>query len=90
MGKERKAIIWPILISIVLALLAMLYACAYRALVEQDGVYADGGYRPGDELRANFRRYRKARYRMGGPAVGYFFWPAHQIDRQIRPNEWIE
>ena len=27
-------------------------------------------------------------YRIGGPVVPWLFWPAHQLDRQIRPDAW--
>ena len=27
-------------------------------------------------------------YRVNGDAVGDFLWPAHQVDRMIRPADW--
>ena len=29
-----------------------------------------------------------AEYRIGGEAAETFFWPAHRIDRRIRPEYW--
>jgi hypothetical protein len=32
--------------------------------------------------------YRPAEYHLGGRAAAAFFWPAHRIDRVIRPAAW--
>ena len=84
-GKEnRNPAPWAFSLAIIGILLLIIYVASYRALVEQGGEY-----RTGDENKVTFRRYRLPRYQLGGFAATYFFWPAHQLDRQLRPQEWM-
>jgi hypothetical protein len=66
----------PILIAALMVVM-LLYVVVYLVLITRVPVSAG----------PVFVRY-DVRYRYGDAAVKWVFWPAHQIDRQIRPGLW--
>ena len=67
-----------LLVIVTAVVLAAGYLGAYYGLVERGLPYS-------------FRAvYFPAEYRTGGAAAETFFWPAHQLDRRIRPSYWGE
>jgi hypothetical protein len=60
-----------------LLLVLPLYVAIYLILITRVPVTA----------RSVFVRY-DVRYRYNDAAMKWIFWPAHQLDRQIRPELW--
>ena len=75
--KSRKHPTTAILAAILLAILLLLagYMGAYYANV-----------RPERMMLGNRVLYASVFYRVGGLAAHKVFWPAHRIDRRIRPE----
>ena len=77
MGMDRpKCRLAPILVAAPM-LVMLLYAVVYLVLITKVPVSAG----------PVFVRY-DVRYRYGDTAMKWVFWPAHQLDRQIRPSLW--
>ena len=70
--KHSRAV--PILVAATLALLPLLYAGSYAALIDSSGrlVMNDDGI------------CRVRPYRYGGRVAEVVYWPIRQIDRQLR------
>lgn len=76
-GMDRpKSRLAPIL-AVALMLAPMFYVVVYLLLITRVPVSAG----------SVFVRY-DVRYRYGDTAVKWVFWPAHQLDRQVRPGLW--
>jgi hypothetical protein len=70
------------LIAVLLSLLLIpaAYVGAYYGM--QDGCTAD--LDPSGRVIPEYRPV----YRVGGAMVEYALWPAHQLDRWLRPDHW--
>jgi hypothetical protein len=66
----------PMLVAALMAAM-LLYIVVYLLLIARVPVTA----------RSVFVRY-DVRYRYGDTALKWVFWPAHQLDRQLRPSLW--
>ena len=64
-------------IAVVVLLLPPLYYGAYWLALDHDA-WANTGQLTWPLLE----------YRVGGKAAELVFWPAHQIDRKLRPKHW--
>ncbi|MFC1707923.1 hypothetical protein ACFL59_14090 [Planctomycetota bacterium] len=74
MTEKRQSSGSPLSIVAVALLAILLYCGAYVANL-QGWLSFDGGP-------------RHATYRIGGAFADSFFWPANQLDRLVRPDEW--
>jgi hypothetical protein len=73
----------PLFIAIVLLLLPVLYVGSYLALVVPRGVATQ------PNLRRSSFTIAWRRYRLGGQASEFLFWPLEQIDRKLRPGTLV-
>lgn len=73
----------PLIITIVLLLLPVMYVGSYLALVNTNRFVEFQEIRPG-----TFTPLPMQRYRFGGLWAERVFWPLEQIDRKLRPGEW--
>lgn len=76
MDNRRKSRLAPILVA-ALMLGTMSYVVVYLCMITRVPVSAG----------SVFVRY-DVRYRYGDMAMKWVFWPAHQLDRQVRPRLW--
>ena len=76
MPKPRTNAGWIAVILIAVVLLPVAYMGAYYGMLESIVRQSLGSQRvdPGYRIRSIY--------------VHHFFWPANQIDRQIRPGKW--
>lgn len=74
MEDKRSSAVWVVVAAVFM--LPVLYFGSYLALM-QPGSFALGG---------TFTKY--ADYRYGGLYAARFFYPAHLLDRRIRPAYW--
>jgi hypothetical protein len=70
----------PLVVTIVLLLLPVLYVGSYLALV------VPGYWLPIGTLA--MMRDDNPNYRYGGNHSAKFFWPLEQVDRKLRPGAW--
>jgi hypothetical protein len=74
-----------VLLPLALAAALLLYGVAYRSMVRTRTLR--GGVEwcdPGSLYDWSI----KPQYRIGGEFSTVFFWPAHALDRRIRPEDW--
>lgn len=74
---------WPAGVLASLALFLVVYVVAYGALLESKQLQFNHFQNPLMARAANYPRYR-----IRSEAVTLIFWPAHQVDRLLRPTYW--
>lgn len=80
MSMSEKRTINAVLVLAVALLLPLLYLGSYWALIN-DGIHS--GY---TVVGASI--YLEPTYKVGGDAAEFFYWPAHMLDKRLRPNRW--
>ena len=81
MTRNRSTHLSVLLIAVVLLLLPAAYMGAYYGMLDDSTARFEGVL-----LELGGRRLPE--YHVKGEFVPNVFWPAHQIDRLIRPNYW--
>lgn len=74
----------PLIVTIVILLLPVLYVASYFALVEPDGVWVRRLYPNGNR----HWEHSQDQYRMCEYWSERFYWPMELIDRRLRPQTW--
>jgi hypothetical protein len=72
----------PLIASIVLLVLPVLYAGSYLALIRPEPAVT------ATSMMSGQRETRVSNYKIGGGRLDWFFWPIEETDRQIRPGVW--
>jgi hypothetical protein len=72
------------LVIVLVALLVPLYAGAYWAMLDHKAAVMTMGCGEGVTVYSQ----PIEQYRFGGAKAAAFLWPAHKIDRWIRPGRW--
>ena len=76
----------PLIFAIVLLLLPLLYVGSYLALVRPGGIE----FRDSDGMKCVFVNTHYSVAASLEHSAGRIFWPLEQIDRKVRPDEWLE
>jgi hypothetical protein len=72
----------PLIVAIVLLLLPVLYVGSYFALLRSGPSVTSTG------LPSGQKHTRITNYKVGGERLDWFFWPAEETDRRLRPATW--